>query len=114
MPVGEQAARRSLGTIFYPARFTTRCARGKLWYLFPRSLPGRGLFGRYRCLLILSSLSRFHPGIMAPGKVLLARFKRREIAAAGRAAAGLGSYAQQKPYPSSGIVVLHGPRSKFL
>ena len=36
MPVGEQTAGGSLGTIFYPARPTARFAGGQLWHLFRR------------------------------------------------------------------------------
>jgi hypothetical protein len=40
MPVGEQTARGSLGTIFYPARPTARYAGGQLWVSFADSSPG--------------------------------------------------------------------------
>jgi hypothetical protein len=43
MPVGEQTAGGSLGTISYPARPTARYAGGQLWHLFCRFLSGRGL-----------------------------------------------------------------------
>jgi len=72
MPVGEQTAGGSLGTIFYPARPTARYAGGQLWHLFRRFLPGRGLSGR----------SDF-PNLMPPRESSFAGLKGCEVAPAG-------------------------------
>jgi|SRR6476646_2877991 len=117
MPVGEQAAGRSLGTIFYPARHTARLARGQLWHLIPRFLHGRGLsnHSRFRgCDDVLGDARTFFANLVTPGKFLFSPFEAGEIAAAGWAAVGVGAQAQQKPRPSRRIIVMLLPFCQFL
>lgn len=106
MPVGEQAAGRSLGTIFYPARPTARIACGQLWHLFPRFLPGRGLFGNAR--------HGFAADTMSPGEAFLARLETGEVTAAGLAAAGRSAQPQQESRPTRGVIVSGRPFGQFL
>jgi hypothetical protein len=114
MPVGEQAAGRSLGTIFYPARPTARFARGQLWYLFPRFLPGRGLSSQHCCLLLWRSRNCFGTNLVAPGEIFFPGSKAGEITAAGRAAVRCGAKAQQEARPCGRIIVVHRPFGQFL
>ena len=118
MPVGEQAAGRSLGTIFYPARPTARFASGQLWHLIPRFLHGRGLSShsdlRIRHRLIRCSRSCFDPHLVTPGEALLPRFEAGEITAAGRAAVRSRAEAQQKSRPARRIVEVLHPTGQFL
>jgi len=72
MPVGEQTARGSLGTIFYPARPTARFAGSQLWHLFRRFLPGRGLSDRPNL-----------PSLMPPREFFLAALEAGEVTPAG-------------------------------
>jgi hypothetical protein len=106
MPVGEQVAGRSLGTIFYPARPTARIACGQLWHLIPRSLPGRGLFRHSR--------NGFAADVVPPGEALLARFEAGEVAAASLAAARRSAQPQQEPGPTRGVIVPGRPFGQFL
>src|SRR5579859_6412944 len=118
MPVGEQAAGGSLGTIFYPARPTARCASGQLWHLIPRFLSGRGLSSHRDLpvpnILVWRSRSCFDTKLVAPEKFCLARSEAGEITAAGRAAVGPGAEAQQKPRPPWRIIEVLIPFGQFL
>jgi hypothetical protein len=114
MPVGEQAAGGSLGTIFYPARRTSRFARGQLWHLIPRFLPGRGLSAQPGIRLLGASRHRFRANLMTPGETLLPGFEAREIAAAGLAPVCGGAQAQQPARPARRIIVVLVPFGKFL
>src|SRR5580658_3963429 len=119
MPVGEQAAGRSLGTIFYPARPTARFARGQLWHLFLRFLSGRGLSSQHGAILIWTRAAGywrtcFDANLVAPREISPLDLEAGEITAAGRAAEGTGAEAQQDPCPSGRIIVVRGPFGKFL
>ena len=114
MPVGEQAAGRSLGTIFYPARLTARFARGQLRHLFPRFLPGRGLSGQQGCPPIWDFKTCLGTSLVAPGEPSLLGSEGGKIAPAGRAAEGTGAEAQQESGPSRRTIVLGYPTSQFL
>src|SRR5665213_1435323 len=114
MPVGEQAAGGSLGTIFYPARPTARFACGQLRHLFPRSLPGRGVSSRH-CGAILGSLwslrSRnwFCSNLVTPLEISSRRFKGGEITATSRTAPWTRPDPQQESRPTLRVIVLHRP-----
>src|SRR6185369_8796767 len=109
MPVGEQAAGRSLGTIFYPARPTARLACGQLWHLFPRFLFGRGFFRDQVCCLARGARSRFGAQLVLPREIFLLRFEAREITAANRAAAGTGAKSQQQSRPTWSVIAIRRP-----
>ena len=118
MPVGEQAAGRSLGTIFYPARLTARIASGQLWHLIPRFLHGRGL-SSHRDLpvcnhLLWRSRSCFGANLVAPGETFLPGFEAGEITTAGRAAMRSRAQAQKESRPARRIVEVLHPGGQFL
>ena len=115
MPVGEQAAGGSLGTIFYPARPTARFACGKLWYLFPRFLPGRGLLTyRHRGSVAWRWLPWFGANLVAPIERSSLRLETGEITAARRTTAGTGAESQQQKRPTGRVIVLGCPFGQFL
>ena len=118
MPVGEQAAGRSLGTIFYPARPTARAARGQLRHLIPRFLYGRGLSSHSDLLvrdpLIRRSGSCFDTHLVTPGEIFLPGFEAGEITAARRAAVWSRPETQQNLRPAWRIVEVLHPASQFL
>lgn len=113
MPVGEQAAGGSLGTIFYPARPTARVARGQLRYLFPRFFHGRGL-SSHRGLRSGRSRNNCGSNLVSPGETFLQGFEAGEIAATCRAAVSSGAEPQQEPGPSRRIIVVLLPFAQFL
>ena len=119
MPVGEQAAGRSLGTIFYPARHTARFARGQLWHLILRFLPGRGASSQHDGLRIGKSLvwclhTSFHTHLVMPGETRSPGSEACEVAAASRAAMGSSAETQQESRPARRTIVVRLPPGEFL
>ena len=114
MPVGEQAAGGSLGTIFYPARLTARFACGQLRHLFSGSLHGRGLLTYRGSPLVQCSPHRFGTNLVTPGETFLLRLEAGEIAAAGRATPRSSAEAQQKPRPAGWVIAMGCPFGQLL
>jgi hypothetical protein len=118
MPVGEQAAGGSLGTIFYPARPTARSARGQLRHLFPRFLYGRGLSSQHGVRLFRDCRvwRAWHLAthLVAPRESIPPGFEAGEITAAHRAAMRTGPETQKKPGPPGRIIVVLHPAGQFL